>query len=420
MFRDGESTYCSPDSPAQSSQITCFHTSPDFHEDGHRGSFCIGQGSNFDFTTNKFDMDCSMKPNIEVPLQELHAYWYETGPRFLFQNHFSIHTGDDELILWRRKNTAKVTNKRTFTILIKREGSGNIFHCLHEIMSLTYTMDVLRMSRDPQTGQARFSAEDIPNTQIVIVDDLDNGPFFDLWHVVSGRPIKRLGELVKDDPEWLTNPGNNIILPLAGGANPEWHENPDHHDCLDELREVFSKRVLEFYQLPPEKPWDPTMGTNSPLRLTFVNRTSTRKLDNADQLIDNLRARYNSTDVEVRSVDFAAMTFREQIEIARETDVLVGVHGAGLTHALFMSSKRNGGRGGAVIEIFPPGLEMGALRAIALERGLVYYRTHNTTSLGDREWHFEDLHVDENVFADLVEHAVKSLYNRIGSFKDAA
>ncbi|KAK6834990.1 hypothetical protein PG987_009684 [Apiospora arundinis] len=114
------------------------------------------------------------------------------------------------------------------------------------------------------------------------------------------------------------------------------------------------------------------------------------------------------------------MTFREQIEIARETDVLVGVHGAGLTHALFMSSKRNGGRGGAVIETFPPGLEMGALRAIALERGLVYYRTHNTTSLGDREWHFEDLHVDENVFADLVEHAVKSLYNRIGSFKDAA
>ncbi|KAK6855708.1 hypothetical protein PG995_007859 [Apiospora arundinis] len=210
MFRNGESTYCSPDSP---SKITCFHTSPDFHEDGHRGSFCIGQGSNFDFTTNKFDMDCSMKPDIEVPLHELHAYWYETGPRFLFQNHFSIHTGDDELILWRRKNAARDTNKRKFTILIKREGSGNIFHCLHEIMSLTYTMDVLRMSRDPQTGQARFSAEDIPNTQIVIVDDLDDGPFFDLWHLVSDRPIKRLGELVKAEPEWLKTPKTTSFYP---------------------------------------------------------------------------------------------------------------------------------------------------------------------------------------------------------------
>ncbi|KAK8101795.1 uncharacterized protein PG998_006794 [Apiospora kogelbergensis] len=410
MFRDGEFSYCSPNSP---SKITCFHTHPNFH-DGNRDSFCIVQGSNFNTSTNKFQLGCALQPDIEVPLSTLYWYWYETGPRDLLDRYFSIVTRKGESTGWGLGTIAPSTGKRTFTILVKREGSDNIFHCLHEIMSLTYTMDVLRMSRDPQTGMPRFSPEDVANTHIVILDDHDDGAYFDLWKLVSDRPIKRLAELVKDDPEWLMNPGNTVILPLAGGANPVWHPNPHHHDCLNQLREVFVRRVLDFYQMPTERPWDPTQSESAPLVLTFVNRTATRALENAHGLLSALRARYSQDGVQVQSVDFAGLAFAEQIKVARGTDVLVGVHGAGLTHALFMNSSR-----GAVVEMFPPGLEMDALRAIALERGLGYYRTHNTTSLGHRPWQDESLHVEEKVFADLVDHAVKSLYNRVGSFKDA-
>jgi hypothetical protein len=40
-------------------------------------------------------------------------------------------------------------------------------------------------------------------------------------------------------------------------------------------------------------------------------------------------------DVDVRLVDFARHSLAEQIRIARDTDLLIGIHGAGLTHLLW-------------------------------------------------------------------------------------
>lgn len=409
-LRNGEVSYCTPASP---SQLTCFHTPSGFHEDGHIDSFCIGQGSVYDATTNRFALGCLPKPDVAVPIAKLHTYWYRTGPRYLLHSYFS--TVNTESPAWRPEN--EFPSQRTFSILVKREGANNVFHVLHEIMSLTYSMDVLRMSRDPQTGKPRFSQEDIANTQIVIMDNLEDGGFLDLWRLVSDRPIKRLSELVSEDPQWLNNNENTLILPLAGGANPAWHQEQDDHDCINELREVFSRRVLDFYQIPHGQSRDrltqEVEDNGGPLVLTFVNRTSTRQLNNADMLLDDLRARFYPNDVRVQSVDFAAIPLREQIEVARGTDILVGVHGAGLTHALFMKPHR-----GAVVEIFPATLEFNALRAIALERGLAYHSTHDTAREGVRDWQEERLDVDETVFRGLVDAAVDSLVNRVGSFID--
>ena len=40
---------------------------------------------------------------------------------------------------------------------------------------------------------------------------------------------------------------------------------------------------------------------------------------------------------DVRVVDFARLTFAEQLREVREADLLVGIHGAGLSHVMFMS-----------------------------------------------------------------------------------
>lgn len=56
-------------------------------------------------------------------------------------------------------------------------------------------------------------------------------------------------------------------------------------------------------------------------------------------------------DAEIRTADFATLTLREQIRIAAESDVLVGVHGAGLTHVLWMRP------GTKLVEIIPPATE---------------------------------------------------------------
>jgi len=38
----------------------------------------------------------------------------------------------------------------------------------------------------------------------------------------------------------------------------------------------------------------------------------------------------------VRSVDFASLTYREQLKIIRSTDILLGAHGAALSHMILL------------------------------------------------------------------------------------
>lgn len=37
-----------------------------------------------------------------------------------------------------------------------------------------------------------------------------------------------------------------------------------------------------------------------------------------------------------RQVDFASLSFTEQVKLIRETNILIGMHGAGLSHLLFL------------------------------------------------------------------------------------
>ncbi len=51
----------------------------------------------------------------------------------------------------------------------------------------------------------------------------------------------------------------------------------------------------------------------------------------------------------VREVDFSLLSFEEQIAIDTTTDIMIGPHGAGLMHNVFMPSR------GALIELFVDG-----------------------------------------------------------------
>ncbi|GFR10587.1 EGF domain-specific O-linked N-acetylglucosamine transferase [Trichonephila clavata] len=83
----------------------------------------------------------------------------------------------------------------------------------------------------------------------------------------------------------------------------------------------------------------------SKVRVTLISRsTQYRRILNEDQLVSALKA---IPDLLVRRVNFnRQMTFSEQMEISYNTDILIGIHGAGLTHMLFMPNW------GAVFEIY--------------------------------------------------------------------
>lgn len=117
--------------------------------------------------------------------------------------------------------------------------------------------------------------------------------------------------------------------------------------------------------------------------MTFINRIGSRRLVDQEEYLDLLR--FTLAHVEVRSVDFGAMSFHEQLEAARDTDVLVGVHGAGFTHIMFLKPHS------AVVEILPLTLNHKGFRNVACITGHSYFSAHASEAplhKGD-DWHQE-------------------------------
>ncbi|GLV39150.1 EGF-domain O-GlcNAc transferase [Carabus blaptoides fortunei] len=95
------------------------------------------------------------------------------------------------------------------------------------------------------------------------------------------------------------------------------------------LFHAFSKHVLHRLNIPLHT------RNNSKIHITFLSRdTKYRRVLNEDDLINALKRNEN---YEVQKIVYnRQLSFKKQLEITRNTDVLIGIHGAGLTHLLFL------------------------------------------------------------------------------------
>uniref|UniRef100_A0A1B0DDB1 EGF domain-specific O-linked N-acetylglucosamine transferase n=1 Tax=Phlebotomus papatasi TaxID=29031 RepID=A0A1B0DDB1_PHLPP len=95
------------------------------------------------------------------------------------------------------------------------------------------------------------------------------------------------------------------------------------------LFRAFSEFILHRLEIPlhPRK--------TRKIRVTFLSRgTKYRRVINEDQLMAKL---HQDDRFEAQKVTYGSqMKFRDQLEITRNTDLFIGMHGAGLTHALFL------------------------------------------------------------------------------------
>lgn len=113
----------------------------------------------FDPADKRFHIGCDLRKlsNTEtqsgVPdLSKLPTYWYETGPHVVLEEYMrlgNLLTG--------------LGATRNYTILVKRESSGNPWHSLLEIFSMTMTIDILKISSQREGNMPLLANEVAPN-----------------------------------------------------------------------------------------------------------------------------------------------------------------------------------------------------------------------------------------------------------------
>ncbi|KAK7102557.1 EGF domain-specific O-linked N-acetylglucosamine transferase-like [Littorina saxatilis] len=94
------------------------------------------------------------------------------------------------------------------------------------------------------------------------------------------------------------------------------------------LMKAFSHHIVHRLKLPQYGP------LQNKIRVTLLSRsTKYRQIMNQEKLV---RALQKDSEFEVRKVDFVrTVPFLEQVEISHNSDIFIGMHGAGLTHMLF-------------------------------------------------------------------------------------
>ncbi|KXH59107.1 DUF563 domain-containing protein [Colletotrichum salicis] len=414
-LRDQRIQYCSPESSAN---LTCFHSHTQSND--NRDSFCIGQGAVLDRESGKFHLDCDVRQPTGnesshgiISFSNIGNYWYDTGPGFLFQNFVSVKAGASPSSA---TQAASSYDSRPFTILVKREGHSNIWHSLMEIWSMVMSLDVLRLSHDGDNLDKPFFTIpwDVPRTQVVFLDNQEEGPLYSLWGMFAGREPLRLTKVLEDpaQSQVFSETPQNVIIPLAGGSNPLWQNDWEDRDCKDApLLRVFTRRVMQQFGV------EFGMGRRQgkPLNVTLIDRRVSRRLLNQDVLLDAARNAF--PDANFQAIDLGAMSFPEQLRIIQSTDVLIGVHGAGLTHTMFLREN-----GAAVVEIQPSSMSHKGFRNVAQMLGHNYFSTH-AEMVGHEEddkgrkrdlvrrdrWHWADIRIEESAFLELVGKAVESM-----------
>ena len=406
-LRDSRQPYCTHVTNTGSSSLHCFHSNI---TSKRNDAFCVAESVSWNASSDKrFKIQCELRDSSGLKgaptLDEFPKYMYDTGPKFILDHFFQI---EDDFRKGRDTATCPVGKENGYKILVKREGEGNPWHSLLEIFSLYLTLDILSITprARPENlealetlSESYYSATRAKESQVVILDDRADGPFFELWSLLTGRPTLRLAQLPADDCE------QNILLPLPGGSNPLWFSDWSPQSCkISTLIKAFSKRILGHYGIST------LLQKGRPITITIINRQETRRLQDIHQYTELLRQEYQDSNIRVELVDFAAMGFKEQLEKVTKTDVLVGVHGAGMVHTMFMEPNS------AVVEIFPPRLEYPVYRNLAKLKGVNYFSTHATkagVSVDQGEdWHSSDLEMREEHFLEVISLAVKSVFNR--------
>jgi protein O-GlcNAc transferase len=270
---------------------------------------------------------------------------------------------DDVVDMGEGKTCDTTTSDGQVYLLVKRENHDNVWHKMLEVWQSQISIDAYMMAINPKTKKPYLTPEQAANIQVIFTesDAGDMSPADELWKMIgNGSPVQQ-----RDQPPSCLG---TVILPLYSSSSPFWAYTWEEADCHDTfLINAFLKRAYRFLSIDARKhksEKDHISVTN----VTIIDRKGRRKLRNQDAMVEDAKRRWPTVNFNV--VDFAALTFREQIQLMRQTSVLVGLTGAGLTNIFWLPEESS------LAEIQAPNVLYGGFRNLAKMRSLHYFTAH--------------------------------------------
>jgi len=226
---------------------------------------------------------------------------------------------------WPKAGTFTVEETATY-LLARDEDCENSFHSTADFMNMYLVMQAL--------GQAPSSM------QVMLFDKHSDGPYTELIQKAfsAGRPPMRK-EMYQNKVVLFRKLIFHLESP-AGLIFPKVYNlvgRPEPLRCrATSLFTGYSRFVLEAFGL-----WDVQPPAIPQVTLSLRHRTASKNvgriLANENEVVNVLRSEGTMINVEV--VDTSTMPYGQQLALIRRTNVLVGVHGAGLMLIMFAANE---------------------------------------------------------------------------------
>lgn len=214
-----------------------------------------------------------------------------------------------------------------WTVAITRYEYANLYHTMTDFYNTFLVLKVFKVRPE--------------NATVLVVDGHPLGALDDTWKVLFKRVI-RVGEFT--EPVLF----ENMIWSIIGYDSPLNEHDLPSAPYLEEFRHQFLSKhgVQTDYELNCDKLnilllWrhDYLAHPRNP-----SGRVS-RKIKNEDELLQKITETLNGHDVNGLQIDLYPMP--KQLEIIAKTDLLIGMHGAGLSHTMFLP------RHAGLLEMYP-------------------------------------------------------------------
>ncbi|XP_041347604.1 beta-1,2-xylosyltransferase-like [Gigantopelta aegis] len=247
------------------------------------------------------------------------------------------------------------------TIAVQRYEYVNLYHTMTDYYNAFLVMLIFNKSPD--------------DTTILWVDSHPSGGLDQTWKTLFSNTIRAghlRGPTVFEDMVWS----------IMGYDSPLNQHNRPFTPYLEQFREFFLTR----HGVSPAKTLD-----CAHLNVMFIWRRDyiahprnpsglvKRKIANEAELLETVRKAVPGHNV--TGVQLDALPMRQQLELVANTDIFLGMHGAGLAHTLFLPKH------GGLIEFYPTYWSPSNrhFRAMATWRGLQYQTWQNTDSFNEKK-----------------------------------